>query len=116
MISLTTPDVNIRSGYLQAILQDKDLIKKLAVQLVGNQVEAHLEMISDAGTEEYSTFKEVDECIKGAAVSIEDYVEDALADFRTELFAALGQVKIETKAVLLKPDDDIDADVHVSIE
>lgn len=116
MITLTTPDVNVRSGYLQAMFHDENLIKKLAVQLVGNQVEAHLDMIVDGGSEEYKTFKEVDVCIQGAASTIEEYVEDALEEFRNSLFAAIGKVKIETKSVMLKPNNEVDADVHVSIE
>jgi hypothetical protein len=120
MVGMQSFDVVIRPTYLAALLHQKDAIRALAVQLVAGQVEGHLDMINDAGPKEYSSFQEVDACILGAKESVNDYVEDLLTDFRDTLYNELAKVKIETKAVILKPSTrdgiSIDADVDVTIE
>jgi hypothetical protein len=120
MINTTHPHVIIHNYYLQKVLHDRDTIRALAVQLVGAQVEAHLDMISDAGTIEYGTFKEVAGCIQGAKESVKDYIADLLADFTTTLYEEVAKVKVETKAFIQKPTADgridIDAEVDVTID
>ena len=115
MINQTYPQPTVRAGNLQGMLYNKDNIRALAVQIVSNQVEAHLDMISDAGSKEYSTFAEVNGCILGAKETVNDYIEDLLSDFRKSLLSEIERVVVETKAVILKPDGDIDAEVYVSI-
>lgn len=116
MISMEHPGVVMLPSRLQKMLHSKELIKALAVQMVAGQVEAHLDMISDAGSKEYSNFVEVDACIQNAKETVKDYLEDLLSDFETTLYAEIAKVDIKTTAVLLKPNDEIDADVTVSIE
>jgi hypothetical protein len=120
MINMAHPHINLNGSYLQKVLYDRDTIRALAVQLVANQVEAHMDMISDAGSKEYGNFQEVNSCILGAKESVCDYVEDLLTDFRDTLYNEIAKVKIETKAVILKPSTrdgiSIDADVDVTIE
>ena len=115
MINQTYPQPNVRAGNLQGVLYNKDNIRAMAVQIVANQVEAHLDMISDAGIKEYSTYADVNNCVLGAKETVKDYIEDLLSDFRKTLLSEIEKVVVETKAVILKPDGDIDADVDVSI-
>jgi hypothetical protein len=115
MINLTYPQIaSVQTNNLQHVLYNKNAIRAMATQIVAAQVEAHLEMISDAGTKEYSTFAEVNGCILGAKETVNDYIEDLLTDFREQLYAAVRNVNVETQAVILKPDGDIDAEVNVS--
>lgn len=114
MIETIHPEFKFRTHFLQAYLSDANFIQALATQLVAGQVEAHLDMIQDAGSEEYSTYKDVADCVAGAKESVQDYMEDLMAEFRDALFEAVNKVNIDTKAVLLKPDGEIDADVTVS--
>lgn len=115
MINMQYPDVTVRESHLQAVLYNKDMIRAMAVQMVTNQVEAHLAMISDAGQEEYSTYKDVADCIQGAQDSVKEYIADLLGEFRDTLHEEIAKVKIETKGVILRPDGDVDADVNVTI-
>jgi hypothetical protein len=114
MIEVKFPAVYIRESYLAGILHERASIRAMAVQLVAGQVEGHLDMIADAGPEEYGTYKEIAACIAGAKESVEDYVEDLLAEFRDSLLDEIAKVKIDTKAVTLR-EDEIDADVSVTI-
>ena len=114
MIETIHPEFKSRTNFLQAYLSDANFIQALATQLVAGQVEAHLDMIADAGQDEYSTYNDVAGCVAGAKESVQDYMEDLMAEFRDALFEAVNNVNINTKAVLLKPDGDIDADVTVS--
>jgi hypothetical protein len=57
----------------------------------------------------------VNGCILGAKETVNDYIEDLLSDFRKSLLSEIERVVVETKAVILKPDGDIDAEVYVSI-
>ena len=122
MINTTHPDIIVPKHHLQSLLYDKNKIKALACQIVAGHVEAHLDMISDAGVNEYKTFQEVADCIQGAKESVKDYLEDLLHDFRETLYEEVAKVKIDTKAMILKPCErysggvEIDADVDVSIE
>lgn len=102
----------VNTAYLQKVLFDKDMIRVLAAQLVGNQVEAHIDMISDAGTE-YKTFGEVENCIHGAKETVEDYVADLLTDFRESLYAAIREVEINVTKVEFEKDGLKDAEVEV---
>ncbi len=115
MITTIHTDVTVRSNYIAGALHTTELIRAMAVQMVAAQVEGHLDMISDAGPKEYSTFEDVSGCIAGAKETVVDYVEDLLEEFRTSLLAEIARVKIDTKAVILKPEGEIDADVVVSI-
>lgn len=116
MITTINPEVRVRNSYLAAMLHERDMIKTLAVQLVAGQVEGHLDLINDAGPVEYGTYKEVADCIAGADKTTIDYVEDLLAEFREALLQQIARVKIDTTAVILKPNGEIDAEVSVSIE
>lgn len=122
MINTTHPDVVVPKHHLQSLLYDEQRIKALACQIVAGQVEAHLDMIADAGVNEYKTFQEVADCIQGAKESVKDYVEDLLTDFRTTLYEQIALVKVDTKAMILKPcpqrtgEIEIDAEVDVTIE
>lgn len=102
----------IPTTYLQKMLYDKEIIAALAAQLVGNQVEAHIDMISDAGTE-YKTFSEVENCIQGAKETVEDYVADLLTDFRESLYAAIRATQINVTKVEFEKDGLKDAEVEV---
>ena len=116
MITTIHTDVTVRSNYIAGALHATELIRAMAVQMVAAQVEGHLDMISDAGPAEYSTFQDVSGCIAAAKETVVDYVEELLVEFRTELLEEIARVKIETKAVILKPEGEIDADVVVSID
>jgi hypothetical protein len=114
MIETIHPEPKIRPGFLQGLLCDKAFIRALATQLVANQVEAHLDMIQDAGPKEYSTFDEVADCIGGAKESLHDCIEEILDDFCTTLIEEIDNVNIRATAVKLLPLEGIDADVIVS--
>ena len=115
MITLIHKDVTVRSNALAAILHSTDLIRALAVQMVANQAEATLELINDEGAALYGTFKDVSEIMADSKAMTVEYAEDILAEFRTSLLAEIARVTIDTKAVILKPDGEIDADVVVTI-
>jgi len=102
----------VNTAYLQKMLYDKEMIAALAAQLVGNQVEAHIDMISDAGTE-YKTFSEVESCIQGAKETVEDYVADLLTDFRESLYEAIRATQITVSKVEFEKDGLKDAAVEV---
>lgn len=102
----------VNTAYLQKMLYDKEIIAALAAQLVGNQVEAHIDMISDAGTE-YTTFGEVESCIQGAKETVEDYVADLLTDFRDSLYEAIRATQINVTKVTFEKDGIADVDVEV---
>ncbi len=114
MIETIHPEPKIRPGFLQGLLTDKAFIQALATQLVANQVEAHIDMIQDAGSEEYSNFREVADCVAGAKDTLDDFLAEMLEEFCTELSNELKNVNIRTTAVKLLPDQGIDADVIVS--
>ena len=114
MIETIHPEPKIRPGYLQGLLTDKAFIQALATQLVANQVEAHLDMIQDAGSDEYGQFDEVADCVAGAKETLDDYLAELLEEFCTELTNEIKNVHIKTTAVKLLPGDDIDADITVS--
>lgn len=115
MIETQYPEVNVRMSYLQSFLYQKDIIRAMAVQMVAGQVEGHLDMINDAGQDEYSNYKDVAACIAGAKESVIDYIEDRIHEFRSTLLEEIAKVKIETKGVILRPDGEIDAEVSVTI-
>ena len=113
MIKATYPDVRISAANLQAVMYDKRLIRAMAVQIVANQVEAHLEMIND-GSDNYHTFNEVEQCLMGAKETVNDYIEDMLVDFRNTMHAELAAVTVEMSRMIINKDESIDAIVHVS--
>lgn len=115
MITTIHKDVTVRSNALAAILHSTDLIRTLAVQMVANQAEATLELINDEGGAVYGTFKDVSETLAESKAMTVEYVEDMLAEFRTSLLAEIARVNIDTKAVILKPAGEIDADVVVTL-
>ena len=114
MIETIHPEPKIRPGYLQGLLTDRQFIQALATQLVANQVEAHLDMVRDAGSEEYGNFQEVADCVAGAKETLDDYLAEILEEFCTELTNELKNVNIITTQVMLRPGHTIDADVIVS--
>jgi hypothetical protein len=114
MINVEHPEAKVRPSYLQGALSDPNFIRALATQLVANQVEAHIDMIADAGSEEYGSYKEVADCVGNAKETLDDYLAELLEEFCTNLHAELKNVSIKTNAVLLKADNDIDVDVTVS--
>lgn len=114
MIESIHPEPKIRPGFLQGLLTDKAFIQALATQLVANQVEAHLDMIQDAGSEEYGQFEEVADCVAGAKDTLDDYLAELLEEFCTELTNEIKNVNIRTTQVMLRPGKTIDADVIVS--
>lgn len=114
MIETIHPEFKSRTHFLQAYLSDANFIQALATQLVAGHVETNLDMISDAGQEEYSTYEDVAGCVAGAKESVQDCMEDLMAEFLDALFEAVNKVNIDTKAVLFKPNGEIDADVTVS--
>ena len=120
MIEMTYKPVSIDTGSLQKILHSQSIIEALAVQIVGDQVEYHLDMIKDAGVKEYSTFAAVDQCLQGAKESVEDQLRDLLADFRDSLLDAIQAVKVETQEFIQIPSTEdgitIDAKVNISIK
>jgi hypothetical protein len=115
MITTLSSDCAVPVNNMQKMLYDKNLIRKLAVQMVANHVEAHIDMINDAGgTAEYTSFKEVEDCVVGAKVAVEDYVEDLLTEFRDALYEEIRATKIEMSEMIITRDDEIDANVVVS--
>ncbi len=116
MITTLHPDIFIRSYSLSSLFHSDIAIKALAAQMVAGQVEAHLDMISDAGPSEYSSFKDVADCVAGAKDGTKEYVEDLLAEFKDQLLKHIEAVTIKTTAVILKPEGDMDADITVEIE
>jgi hypothetical protein len=114
MIETVHPEFKINPRFVQSALSDKNFIRALATQLVAGQVEAHVEMISDAGPSEYRTFDDVAGCIAGAKETVQDFLADLLEEFCTDLNEEIKNVNIRTIAVLMKPDNEIDADVTVS--
>ena len=97
---------------LQKLLYDKELIKMLARQLVAGQVEAHLEMGYDCGSE-YKTHFEAASMIAGAKVTVEDYIEDLLTEFRGELIEQVRNVQIHVKSTKFSAEGFEDAEVEV---
>lgn len=113
MINTIAPEARVGSN-LMAVLYNKNTIKAMAVQLVASQVEAHIDMMADC-PDEYRSFVDYDGCIQNATVTVEDYIEDLLTEFRGALYDAVRQVKVTTNSVTLQKDN-TDADVTVSIE
>jgi (p)ppGpp synthase/HD superfamily hydrolase len=114
MITTPASTCNIRNENLIAVFYDKAAIDALAVQLVASQVEGAIDMMSDMPVE-YTNFKDISDCIAGAKESANDYVEDLIAEFRERLEQSLLRVKVSTKEVILRGDDDIDANVEITI-
>ena len=116
MITTIHPEFFPRGSYLMSMFYNDAAVKALAAQMVSNQVEAHLDMISDAGPEEYKTFQEVADCVAGAKLDLQEYVDEMLADFKISLMKYVDAATIETTAVILKPGSEIDAEVTVKVE
>jgi len=112
MIKATYPDVRVSLANLQSMLYDKRIIRAMAVQIVANQVEAHLEMIND-GACEYNTFSEVEECVMGAKETVNDYIEDMLVEFRNTMHSELAKVSVEMSRMIINKDESIDVEVSV---
>lgn len=97
---------------LQKLMYDRDLIRQLARQLVANQVEAHLEMGYDCGSE-YKTHTEAAAMIEGAKETVHDYVADLMAEFTAALNYELRDVKIKVKSTSFSAEGFEDAVVEV---
>ena len=97
---------------LQKLMYDRDLIRQLARQLMANQVEAHLEMGYDCGSE-YKTHAEAAAMIEGAKDTVNDYVYDLLAEFTAALRTELSEVKINVKSTKFSSEGFEDAEVEV---
>lgn len=116
MINIEYPMFTVQNSSLGRLFSSKEAIKALAAQLIAGQVEAHLDIISDAGTAEYGTYQEVADAVGNAKETVKDYIEDLLLDFRNDLLREINNAKVTTNAVLLKPEGEIDADVTVRTE
>ena len=103
---------SINVDNLQKLLYNPNLIKRLATQLVAGQVEAHIEMIHD-GEYDVETFNDACAVLRGAKVSVEDYIEDMLQEFRDSLYEHIRLVEIDVKTVKLSAQGIEDADVEV---
>lgn len=112
MIKANYPDVRVSASNLQAVMYDKRIIRAMAVQIVANQVEAHLEMINDC-SEDYRTFNEVEHCLMGAKDTVNEFIEDMLVDFRHAMHAELAAVTVEMTRMIINKDESIDAIVHI---
>ena len=97
---------------LQKLLYDRDLIKSLARQLVASQVEAHIDMGSDCGSE-YQTHAEAAAMIAGAKQTVEDYFEDLVMEFRDSVYEAIRNVEIDVKSTTFSAEGFEDAEVAV---
>ena len=97
---------------LQKIMYDKALIKSLAIQLVAGQVEAHIEMARDMGSE-YPTHAAAAAAIKGARETVEEYFEDLVMEFRDSVYEAIRNVEIEVKSTSFSAEGFEDAEVVV---
>lgn len=113
MIEVVANPVTVPNEHLTKLLYSNELIKALARQVVAGQVEGHLDMMSDC-PQEYTTFGEVEACVKNAKETVVDYVADLLAEFETALYAEIANVNITVSAVKFTRDGAEDADVLVS--
>lgn len=104
---------SINVDNLQKLLYNPNLIKRLATQLVAGQVEAHIEMIRDGGYDDVETFNDACAVLREAKVSVEDFVEDMLQEFRDSLYEHIRLVEIDVKTVKLSAQGIEDADVEV---
>lgn len=102
----------ISTANLQKLLYNPNLIKRLATQLVAGQVKAHIEMIHD-GEYDVETFNDACAVLRKAKVSVEDFVEDMLQEFRDSLHEHIRLVEIDVKTVKLSANGIEDADVEV---
>jgi hypothetical protein len=97
---------------LQKLMYDRDLIKQLARQLVANQVEAHIEMARDCGSE-YPSHTEAAAVIKDAKTTVEDYFEELVVEFRDSVYEAIRNVEIDVKSTTFSAEGFEDAEVEV---
>ena len=104
---------SINVDNLQKLLYNPNLIKRLATQLVASRVEAHIDMIRDGEYDDVHSFMTAALVLQDAKVTVEDYVEDMLTDFRESLYNEIRQVKIDVKTVKLSAEGVEDADVEV---
>lgn len=104
---------SINVDNLQKLLYNPNLIKRLATQLVAGQVKAHIEMIRDGGYDDVETFNGACAALRGAKVTVEDFVEDMLTEFRDSLYEHIRLVEIDVKSVKLSKAGVEDADVEV---
>lgn len=114
-MSVTTIENNesINVANLQKLLHNPNLIKRLATQLVASQVEVYIEMIRDGGYDDDETFNDACAVLREAKVSVEEYVEDMLQEFRDSLYEHIRLVEIDVKTVELSANGIEDADVEV---
>jgi hypothetical protein len=97
---------------LQKLLYNDDLIKQLARQLVAAQVEAHIDMGHDC-SREYPTHTEAAAMIQGAKITVEDYFEDLVMEFRDSVYDAIRSVEINVKSTTFSAEGFEDAEVEV---
>lgn len=114
-MSVTTIENNesINVANLQKLLRNPNLIKRLATQLVASQVEAHIMLFRDGEYDDVETFNDACAVLRGAKVTVEDYVEDLLTEFRESLYEHIRLVEIDVKTVKLSAQGIEDADVEV---
>lgn len=97
---------------LQKMLYDRALIKSLAIQLVAGQVEAHIDMGHDMGSE-YPTHASAAAMIQGAKTTVEDYFEELVMEFRDSVYEAIRNVEIDVKSTTFSAEGFEDAEVEV---
>ena len=112
MITMPAATDTISTRNIDKLLYDDKLIDQLAIQLVANHVECHIDMAADMG-DEISTFADADAHIQCAKLSVEDYVADLLTEFREQLYSAIRRRTIEVKSVKIGKDGMSDADVDI---
>jgi hypothetical protein len=97
---------------LQKMLHNPELIKMLARQLVAAQVEAHIDMAHDCGSE-YPSHAEAAAVIKDAKTTVEDYFEELVMEFRDSVYEAIRSVEIDVKSTTFSAEGFEDAEVEV---
>lgn len=105
---------DVAGDALSKLLYSKELIDVLAQQLVAEQVESHIAMIADSGSE-YATFDEVEVGLKAARDACVEYMEDLLTDFRERLYESMANVNVIVTAVKLERAGMVDADVTITM-
>lgn len=97
---------------LQKMLHNPELIKMLARQLVAGQVEAHIEMGHDCGSE-YPTHLLAAGMIQNAKTTVEEYFEELVMEFRDSVYEAIRNVEIDVKSTTFSAEGFEDAEVEV---
>ena len=97
---------------LFASLYDHAIIKEIALQVVANQVEAHIDMMSDFPSE-YDSYGSAKMPIAAAKFDVNDMINDLIDDFKQNLLDAVKLVEIDVQSVETDINGFVNANVTV---